>query len=245
MSNQSEITAFLASKGLSPNQIAGVEGNLYVESGFNPTLPNRAEGAIGIAQWEGGRRVALDNYAARTGGSETSLQTQLGYLWSELQGGEHASLTALQATTTPAAAAAVWDADYERSSGAARKQRIAAANRIAAGGTLGGSSSSSSSASSAGSSSAGGSSSVNPAGLLGGGASAVAGLLSNPVGSIADAAVGPLAGALAPLFYKSLAILVAGGLVTLGVYRLAAPTIHRGTAATSQAAGTVAKLAAL
>src|SRR5947209_6876715 len=120
--NQAAITQFLANKGLTANQIAGIEGNLKVESGFDPTLPNRAEGAIGLAQWEGPRRTALDRYASSTGGSETNLNTQLGYLWSELMGPESSAYTALKQTSTPEAAATVWDQLFERSSGAARSQ---------------------------------------------------------------------------------------------------------------------------
>lgn len=129
--NEAAIAAFLAGKGLTPAQIAGVLGNFKVESGFSPTNSNPAEGAIGLAQWEGGRRTALDAYAKRTGGSETNLNTQLGYLWAELTGGESAALRALRATTTPGAAASVFDQLFERSSGAARSQRIAYANQIA------------------------------------------------------------------------------------------------------------------
>jgi hypothetical protein len=144
------ITSYLRGKGLSAPQIAGVEGNLYVESGLSPTASNPREGAIGLAQWEGGRRTNLQRFARDHGGSETDLFTQLDFMWSELTGSEHSALTALMATNSAAAAATVWDQKYERSAGTTRQRRIDAANQIAGGHDpgAGGSSSSSSSSSS-------------------------------------------------------------------------------------------------
>jgi hypothetical protein len=132
VSNLDTVLAFLRGKGLTPAQAAGVAGNLSVESGIDPTAHNDREGAIGIAQWEGGRRTALDRYAAATGGSETDLTTQLNYLWSELQGPEAGALRQLRAAQDAGTAAAVFDQSYERSSGAARSTRVDRAKSIAA-----------------------------------------------------------------------------------------------------------------
>jgi hypothetical protein len=145
------VLAFLQGKGLTPAQAAGVAGNLQVESNFNPGAHNDKEGAIGIAQWEGGRRTNLQHYAAATGGSETDLSTQLGFLWSELTGPESGALSKLEQTSDPGSAAAVFDQYYERSSGSSRSTRVADAQAIAAGKpTSTGSSSTSSSSSSSG-----------------------------------------------------------------------------------------------
>lgn len=131
VSNQSTITTFLRGKGLTTAQVAGVAGNLQIESGFSPTAYNPGEKAIGIAQWEGSRRTALQAYARKAGTSETDLKTQLGFLWHELTTSESGALAALRATSTPAAAAASFDKRYERSSGAARSARESAATVIA------------------------------------------------------------------------------------------------------------------
>jgi hydroxymethylglutaryl-CoA reductase len=130
------ITSFLIGKGLTPAQVAGVEGNLYVESKFNPSAANAAEGAIGLAQWEGPRRTALQRFARSQGRTETDLTTQLNFLWSELTGPESAALAALKRAGTPAAAASVFDQQYERSSGGSRQARTSAANDIYTGVTL-------------------------------------------------------------------------------------------------------------
>jgi hypothetical protein len=133
VSNLDTILAFLQGKGLTPAQAAGVAGNLQVESGFNPAAYNAGEGAIGIAQWENGRRTALDNFAARTGGSETDLGTQLNFLWQELTGSESGALAQLRQAGDAASAASAFDQYYERSSGGSRSTRIADAQKIAGG----------------------------------------------------------------------------------------------------------------
>lgn len=132
--------------GLSSAQAAGVAGNLQVESNFSSTAVNPRENAIGLAQWEGGRRTGLQRFAASRGTAETDLGTQVDYLIYELQGPESGALAKLRATSDAGSAAAAFDQYYERSSGAARATRIADAQAIAAGHpTSAGSSSSSSS----------------------------------------------------------------------------------------------------
>lgn len=116
--------------GFSSAGAAGALGNLEVESGWNPTAANPNEGAIGIAQWEGGRRTSLDAYAAKTGGSEKSLGTQLGYLANELKNSYSGVLAYMRRATNPAAAAAEWDANYEGSAGTTRSARVSDAQTI-------------------------------------------------------------------------------------------------------------------
>lgn len=136
------ITAYLSSLGLSRAGIAGVEGNLQVESGFNPGASNPREGAIGLAQWEGGRRTALQAYARAHGTSETDLSAQLGYLGQELQGPFAGVLAQLRTATDPGQAAALFDSGFERSSGDARSTRMANAQAIYGGLGMGGGSTS-------------------------------------------------------------------------------------------------------
>jgi hypothetical protein len=144
------LTSLQSKLGLTPAQAAGVAGNLQVESGFNPGAYNRAEGAVGIAQWEGGREQRLKQFATARGTSETDLGTQIDYLIYELQGPESNALAKLRATSDPASAAAAFDQYYERSAGTSRSQRVANAAAIASGSptSTGGNASSSSSGSS-------------------------------------------------------------------------------------------------
>lgn len=132
--NAAIIASFLKSKGVSEPLIWGILGNLQVESSLDPTASNVKEGAIGIAQWEGGRRTALDQWAAAHGGSETDLNMQLGYLWHEMNTTESSAWQSVQGATTAGQAASLWDQYYERSSGAARQDRINYAEQYASGG---------------------------------------------------------------------------------------------------------------
>jgi hypothetical protein len=129
-----QIMSFLQGQlGLTPAQAAGVAGNFQVESGFNPAAYNPKEGAVGLAQWEGGREQALRQFAQQNGTSETDLTTQLQYMAQELSGPESRAYTAVKATSDPASAAAAWDQYFERSAGTSRTQRIADAQAIANG----------------------------------------------------------------------------------------------------------------
>uniref|UniRef100_UPI000592BFFF phage tail tip lysozyme n=1 Tax=Nocardia pneumoniae TaxID=228601 RepID=UPI000592BFFF len=124
---------YLISKyGLTPAQAAGILGNIQVESGFRTDAFNPREGAIGLCQWLGGRRRNLERFAAAQGKSVYDWKVQMDFMMHELRAGESGAYARLRATATPAAAAAVFDQYYERSSGEARGQRIANANGIAA-----------------------------------------------------------------------------------------------------------------
>jgi tape measure domain-containing protein len=105
------IAQFLASKGLDRAHIAAILGNLKTESGFSPTAYNAAEGAIGIAQWEGSRRTALRAFAARHGASETNLPVQLAFMWRELR--QRGQLGGFVHTHGVNRAAQFWQSQFE------------------------------------------------------------------------------------------------------------------------------------
>ena len=75
---------------LTPEQAAGVVGNLGHESGgfgslqeINPTVPG-SRGGFGYAQWTGPRRVAFENWAQSQGLDPTSYDANYGFLRHEL-----------------------------------------------------------------------------------------------------------------------------------------------------------------
>ncbi|WP_328394833.1 phage tail tip lysozyme [Nocardia sp. NBC_00416] len=117
--------------GFTPEQAAGILGNLQVESGFDTGAYNPNEGAIGLAQWLGGRRENLEAFAGGREGGVTSWKNQIDFMMHELNGSESGALGRLRRTSSAGDAAAVFDQYYERSSGEARGQRIANANSIA------------------------------------------------------------------------------------------------------------------
>ena len=126
-----QIYDYLISKyHLTPAQAAGVVGNMQVESSLNTGAYNSAEGAIGLVQWEGGRRTALEQYAASQGKPVTDWKVQVDFMMHEMQTTETRAYSALKAATTPGEAAAAFDQYYERSAGTSRGQRIADAQSI-------------------------------------------------------------------------------------------------------------------
>ncbi|MFF2554670.1 phage tail tip lysozyme [Nocardia sp. NPDC058058] len=127
----SDIYRYLITKyGFTPAQAAGILGNMQVESEFNTAAYNPGEGAIGLCQWEGGRRTMLERFAASQGKPVTDWQVQVDYMMREMQGGESGAYARLKATGDAASAASVFDQYYERSSGEARGQRMANAASI-------------------------------------------------------------------------------------------------------------------
>ncbi|MGV9411204.1 phage tail tip lysozyme [Nocardia sp. NPDC003693] len=127
-----EIYRYLTTRyGFTPAQAAGILGNMQVESGFDTGAFNPNEGAIGLCQWLGGRRALLEQFAAAQGRPVTDWQVQVDFMMRELQGSESNAYAHIKSAQSPAAAAAVFDRYYERSSGAARGQRMANAVSIA------------------------------------------------------------------------------------------------------------------
>lgn len=81
-STTQQIWSYLRTKlGMSEAAAAGVMGNLEQESGCNPNVNQKGGPAFGLCQWEGGRKTALMSQA-----NYTSLNTQLNFMASELQG---------------------------------------------------------------------------------------------------------------------------------------------------------------
>lgn len=101
---------------LTKEQAAGVAGNIWVESGFNPQAIGDKGKAYGIAQWHPDRRRGINML-------NTTYEDQVTHLINELKGPEIKALSALKSTNTPAQAAAIVDKLYERSSGEHRKAR--------------------------------------------------------------------------------------------------------------------------
>lgn len=92
---------------------AGALGNMQVESGFSTTAYNPNEGAIGLCQWEGGRRTALDAYAKAHGSTETDINMQLGYMRAELLSAYSPVYLYMRGASDPSAAATFWNLHYE------------------------------------------------------------------------------------------------------------------------------------
>lgn len=112
--------------GIKPYQAAGLVGNFMQESGVNlNTSALNSIGAFGIAQWLGGRKDRLIDYATSQGKEATDLKIQLEFVMIELNGSESAAFKQILATTNVDEAARAVEKYYERSGGSAVEQRVA------------------------------------------------------------------------------------------------------------------------
>lgn len=96
-------------KPLSPAQAAGIMGNMYAESGFNPSAiedTSRAEKGHGLVQWTFGRWTNLQAYASSVGKPWDDVEVQLGFLKQELEGSEKAVINDPEFNTATSAAIA-------------------------------------------------------------------------------------------------------------------------------------------
>lgn len=75
---------FFVNKGLSTYAAAGIVGNLMVESGLKTNIKGDNGLAFGIAQWHPDRQKGLQSLAKSKGTNITDFNTQLEYIWQEL-----------------------------------------------------------------------------------------------------------------------------------------------------------------
>lgn len=105
-----KIYDFFKSKGLKDHHIAGIMGNLDIESGgFNHKALGDSGSAYGLAQWRGDRLTNLKNKQ----GYDT-LEGQLNYIWDELNGSEKNAYIALLNAKDSDEATKVFMDKYER-----------------------------------------------------------------------------------------------------------------------------------
>lgn len=103
--------AFLGNKPMTVNQVAGIIGNWSQESRLEPAIiqggspgPGASNSeikaisgggqAVGLAQWDSGRRTQLAEFAESKGSIWSDINTQLEYFKKELDGSEGANLVA-------------------------------------------------------------------------------------------------------------------------------------------------------
>lgn len=121
--NYPAIMSFLTSHGYTGNAAAGIAGNIYQESGGNPG--SGGDGGRGLIGWT----PLPAGYV--TGSPSADLQTQLtailafNKIWSQY-------IPALNAASSPAAAAGIYVTDFERAGIPAAGNREAAATAVAA-----------------------------------------------------------------------------------------------------------------
>lgn len=120
---------FFQSKGLSAFQAAGIVGNLIHESGLNTTIKGDGGKAFGIAQWHPDRQKGLKELAKLRGTDISDFDTQLEYVWQELNSTEKKALDKLlNSKNTQEATMAFMS--YERPGNPQFQKRLSYANGL-------------------------------------------------------------------------------------------------------------------
>lgn len=96
--------------------LAGVVGNAIQESTANlsSTIPGDAGAAVGIFQWNGVRKTALQNYARSVGGDYGNIDVQMGFFVKELKSTESATIPAVNGAQTLSQATIAFESNFER-----------------------------------------------------------------------------------------------------------------------------------
>ena len=92
---QDKAMQFFMGKGLPRISSAALVGGLTQESQMSSTAQNPKSGALGIAQWLGGRKTAMLN-----SGAGANFNKQLDFIWHELLGPENAAYRKLKSAKT-------------------------------------------------------------------------------------------------------------------------------------------------
>ncbi len=128
-STQAKVWNNLKARGLTDAQVAGIMGNIERESGFKTNAKEVGGTGIGLVQWSFARANNLKAYAKSRGKAWTDLQTQLDFLWHELNTSEIAALNALKKATSVTSASNIFQQKFERAGVVAQGQRNAAAKK--------------------------------------------------------------------------------------------------------------------
>ncbi len=107
--------------GLTPEQAAGIVGNLGGESGMkaiNERVPmvSGSRGGFGWAQWTGPRRVTFEQWCEQHSLDQRSDEANYGFLLYELRGSQAHTVEQLKKTTTVEAAVYTVEVVFERPS---------------------------------------------------------------------------------------------------------------------------------
>lgn len=109
--NAEKIWNYLTGQGgLSPEQAAGVMGNLAQESGYNPNSIEGNSVGFGIIQWSFGRRDALETAAKSAGIAASDLGFQLKYMTQEAESTQLIDFHNLFSAFGVSSSDNVWDA---------------------------------------------------------------------------------------------------------------------------------------
>jgi hypothetical protein len=135
--NATIVAKRLKEAGYTRGQIAGVLGNIQLESGFNPRVNEGGvvgaplgKGGFGFAQWTGGRQQNLINFAKQKKMDPGDPNLQASFLLHELSGPEKRAAESLRGAVSPEESARRFLVDFERAGVPKTKQRQEAARQL-------------------------------------------------------------------------------------------------------------------
>lgn len=99
-SSAKEIIDFFKNKGLTPEQSAGIAGNLWAESGFKTKALGDNSTSLGLAQWHKERKDSLIDWCKSQNLDPYSVKGQLEYLWHELNTSEKNALSKVKSSNS-------------------------------------------------------------------------------------------------------------------------------------------------
>jgi hypothetical protein len=129
--NAKKAVEYFIAKGWTPEQAAGIVGNLQAESGANLNTAAVGDGgkAYGIAQWHPDRQAKFAKAFGKNI-SQSDLTDQLAFVQWELDNDESKAASWLKRAKTADEAAWVFDKYYERSAGLHTSRRVANATAL-------------------------------------------------------------------------------------------------------------------
>ena len=130
--NSEKIWNYFKKQGFSDAGTAGIMANLYHESGYKSEQKQLGGGpGRGLAQWEGPRFTALQNFARERSKPWTDMQTQLDFLMHEMKTNHGASfIDSFKTSTSAYNSAAKFENEFERPKYNHNAQRGATAKDI-------------------------------------------------------------------------------------------------------------------
>ncbi|MCW6701383.1 phage tail tip lysozyme [Anaerococcus sp. NML200537] len=130
--NSQKIWNYFKGKGFSNAGIAGIMANLYHESGYDPAIKQNGGGpGRGLAQWEGPRFTALQEFARGRSKSWTDLQTQLDFIMHEMKTNHSASfINSFKTSNDAYQSAANFENQFEKPKHNHNAERGATARKI-------------------------------------------------------------------------------------------------------------------
>ena len=105
---------FFISKGLSKHAAAGIIGNLMVESNLKTNIKGDGGKAFGLAQWHPDRQIGLKALAKKFGTDVSDFNTQLEYIWQELNTTHKSALQHLLKSTNSKEATIAFMRHFEK-----------------------------------------------------------------------------------------------------------------------------------